>query len=130
VVTLQDLKARRRCDEVARFAAALLARGIARGDRVFIDMPLVPEMVSPGGMDRDAMAIGGIVFACVFGGALLGMFIRAVLPEHHLSPDSKDLVKLGMGLIGTMAAPGAWPADRLGQEFIRPIERRPDADFC
>src|SRR4029450_11050135 len=50
------------------------------------------------------MAVGGIVFACVFGGALLGMFLRAVLPEHHLSPESKDLIKLGMGLVGTMAA--------------------------
>ncbi len=48
--------------------------------------------------------IGGIVLACVFGGALLGMLIRSVLPEHHLSTDSKDVVKLGMGLIGTMAA--------------------------
>jgi len=45
-----------------------------------------------------------IVFACVFGGALLGMFLRASLPEHHLSTDSKDFVKLGMGLIATMAA--------------------------
>jgi Protein of unknown function (DUF4239) len=51
-----------------------------------------------------ATAIGGIVFACVFGGALLGMFLRAVLPEHHLSADSKDLVKLGMGLVATMSA--------------------------
>jgi hypothetical protein len=51
-----------------------------------------------------AMAVGGIVFACVFGGALLGMLLRAVLPEDHLSPDSKDLIKLGMGLVGTMAA--------------------------
>ena len=50
------------------------------------------------------MAIGWIAFACVFGGALLGMFLRGVLPEHHLSPDSKDVVKLGMGLLGTMAA--------------------------
>jgi hypothetical protein len=45
-----------------------------------------------------------VVFACVFGGALLGMSLRAALPAHHLSTDSKDLVKLGMGLIGTMAA--------------------------
>ena len=52
----------------------------------------------------NAMAIGGIVFACLFGGALLGMFLRAVLPEHHLSEDSKDLVKLGMGLVATMSA--------------------------
>src|SRR5262245_12608992 len=50
------------------------------------------------------MAIGGIVFVCVFGGALLGTFLRAVLPEDHLSSDSKDVVKLGMGLIATMAA--------------------------
>ncbi|TMA50560.1 MAG: hypothetical protein E6J76_11920, partial [Deltaproteobacteria bacterium] len=51
-----------------------------------------------------AMAIGWIAFACVFGGALLGMFLRGVLPEHHLSQDSKDVVKLGMGLLGTTAA--------------------------
>ena len=49
-------------------------------------------------------AIRWMVFACVFGGALFGMFLRAVLPERHLSADSKDTVRLGMGLIGTMAA--------------------------
>ena len=45
-----------------------------------------------------------IVFACVFGGALLGIFLHAVLPQHHLTNESKDIVKLGMGLVGTMAA--------------------------
>ncbi len=45
-----------------------------------------------------------VVFACVFGGALAGMGLRAVLPEHHRSTESKDIVKLGMGLIGAMAA--------------------------
>ena len=45
-----------------------------------------------------------IVFACVFGAALLGTFLRAVLPEQHLSADSKDTVRLGTGMIGTMAA--------------------------
>ena len=45
-----------------------------------------------------------IVLACVFGGALLGIFLHAVLPQHHLAADSKDIVKLGMGLVGTMAA--------------------------
>ncbi|MBP1684120.1 MAG: hypothetical protein H6Q33_263 [Deltaproteobacteria bacterium] len=49
-------------------------------------------------------AIACISFACVFGGALLGMFGRDALPGHHLSADSKDVVKLGVGLIGTMAA--------------------------
>jgi hypothetical protein len=51
-----------------------------------------------------SIAIGGIVFACTFGGALAGMILRAVLPEHHVSQESKDVVKLGMGLIATLAA--------------------------
>lgn len=51
-----------------------------------------------------ALAIGGIVFAVVFGAALLGAYARVRLPSHHLSPDSKSIVNLGMGLIGTMAA--------------------------
>lgn len=48
--------------------------------------------------------VGLIVLVCVFSGALLGMILGATLPEHHMSPDSKDVVKLGMGLIATMAA--------------------------
>lgn len=50
------------------------------------------------------LVISAIVFSCIFGGTLLGMILRAILPEHHLSADSKDVVKLAMGLIGTMAA--------------------------
>jgi hypothetical protein len=32
------------------------------------------------------------------------MILRACLPEHHLSPESRDVVKLGMGLIATITA--------------------------
>jgi hypothetical protein len=52
----------------------------------------------------NSIVVGSIVFACVFGGALFGMLLRAVLPQHHLSADSKDVVKLGMGLVATMSA--------------------------
>jgi hypothetical protein len=45
-----------------------------------------------------------IVFACVFGGAFIGMFLRTRLPEHHLSGATKDVVRLGTGLIATIAA--------------------------
>jgi hypothetical protein len=45
-----------------------------------------------------------IVFACVFGSAMLGLFVGNALPEHHLSQDTKDVVKLGTALIATMAA--------------------------
>ena len=51
-----------------------------------------------------AIAIAMTVFACVFGSSMLGLFLRAMLPEHHLSSESKDVVKLAMGLIATMAA--------------------------
>jgi len=30
--------------------------------------------------------------------------LRVALPQHHLSDDSKDVVKLGMGLVATMSA--------------------------
>ena len=51
-----------------------------------------------------AIALSCITFACILGGVLLGMFLRNTLPEHHLSADAKDVVRLGTGLIGTIAA--------------------------
>jgi hypothetical protein len=51
-----------------------------------------------------SIAVSSMVFACAFGGAILGMSIRAILPQPHLSSESKDVVKLGMGLVGTLSA--------------------------
>ncbi len=51
-----------------------------------------------------SMTISWIVFGVVFGGAVLGMILRDRLPEHHVRDDSRDVVKLAMGLIGTMTA--------------------------
>jgi hypothetical protein len=51
-----------------------------------------------------ALAVGGMVFACVYGSALLGMFLGRVLPKHHLSADSKDVIKVAMATIATLAA--------------------------
>jgi hypothetical protein len=45
-----------------------------------------------------------IIFICVFGGALLGLFLRTVLPGHHLNADAKEAVKLGAGLVATLTA--------------------------
>ena len=44
------------------------------------------------------------MFACLFGAGLLGVRVRAALPEDHLSSETKDAVKVGMGLVATMAA--------------------------
>ena len=49
-------------------------------------------------------AIASIVFGCSFGAALIGMVLHVKLPDHHLDGDSRDVVKLVMGLIATMAA--------------------------
>ena len=51
-----------------------------------------------------SISTSAIAFACVFGGALLGMLLRSLLPEHHLDSDSRSIVNLGMALIGTMTA--------------------------
>jgi hypothetical protein len=51
-----------------------------------------------------SMTVSWIVFGVVLGGALIGMALRALLPEHHLGSESKDVVKLGMGLIASITA--------------------------
>jgi hypothetical protein len=43
------------------------------------------------------------VFASLTAAMLLGMWLRRLLPEHHLIAESRDTVKLAMGLVATMA---------------------------
>jgi Protein of unknown function (DUF4239) len=52
----------------------------------------------------EPVLVSAIIFFCIFGGAMLGMWLRGVLPQHHLDAETKDLIKLGVALIGTMAA--------------------------
>jgi len=48
--------------------------------------------------------MGLVIFASAFGGALLGLFLSSILPEHHLSKESKDAIKMGAGFIATLTA--------------------------
>ncbi len=50
------------------------------------------------------LAIGLISTGCIFGGALLGLWLQTVMPGHHLRDSSKDAVKLAAGVIATVAA--------------------------
>ena len=72
--------------------------------------------------------MSAIVFVCVLGGAFLGMFLRYRLPKHHLSGETKDVVKLGTGLIGTIAALvlGLLIASRVAASTVanRQVQRR------
>lgn len=45
-----------------------------------------------------------IVFGCLVGAALAGRTIRRLLPDHHLASDSRDGIKLALGLVSTMSA--------------------------
>ena len=50
------------------------------------------------------LAISFLAFALALVGILLGSVIQRMLPEGHLSSDSKEVVKLSMGVVATLAA--------------------------
>src|SRR4051794_10305899 len=51
-----------------------------------------------------ALLVSGIVFILTLGGILLGALLRRTLPKHHLNEHARDVVRLGVGLIATIAA--------------------------
>jgi hypothetical protein len=50
------------------------------------------------------LALSGAIFALMLGGIFFGALLRRALPQHHLSKDSQDVVRLGVGLIATISA--------------------------
>jgi hypothetical protein len=50
------------------------------------------------------IAISFVAFALALVGILLGSVIQRMLPAGHLSSDSKEVVKLSMGVVATLAA--------------------------
>jgi hypothetical protein len=50
------------------------------------------------------LLIAAIAFACIVAGAVSGLFIGSRLPEHHLSSETKDVVRLSMAMIATLTA--------------------------
>jgi hypothetical protein len=51
-----------------------------------------------------AFTLSGIIFVLTLGGIWLGTLLRRTLPRHHLNEHAKDVVRLGVGLIATIAA--------------------------
>lgn len=54
--------------------------------------------------DLSPLALSLCIFALTIGGILLGVLLRRALPKHHLSKDSQEVVRLGVGLVATIAA--------------------------
>lgn len=51
-----------------------------------------------------ATVIASLALAGISAATLLGMWLRAALPDHHLSAEAKESVRVGMGLVATMTA--------------------------
>jgi hypothetical protein len=51
-----------------------------------------------------SLTVGLISAASIFGGSVLGMGLRRLLPGHHLSKETQDVVKLSAGTIATLTA--------------------------
>lgn len=52
----------------------------------------------------NATVIAGLAFVGILGATIVGLRLHAALPDHQLSPETKDTVRLGMGLVATMTA--------------------------
>jgi hypothetical protein len=50
------------------------------------------------------LALSCVIFLLTLSGIFLGTLLRRALPKYHLSKDSQDIVRLGAGLIATIAA--------------------------
>jgi|SRR5689334_22956921 hypothetical protein len=50
------------------------------------------------------VAIGLLAFGLALAGILLGSVMQRMLPKGQLSPDSKEVVKLSLGIVATLAA--------------------------
>jgi Protein of unknown function (DUF4239) len=55
-------------------------------------------------MTMTPLTVSLITFGCISAGALSGFGLGLILPEHHLSSDSKDAVKMAWGVLATMSA--------------------------
>lgn len=52
----------------------------------------------------ESLVLGLISAGCIFGGVLLGLLLRGLLPDQHLQDESKDTIKLGAGMVATVSA--------------------------
>ncbi|VTU00417.1 Uncharacterized protein OS=Pseudomonas sp. GM41(2012) GN=PMI27_000413 PE=4 SV=1: DUF4239 [Gemmataceae bacterium] len=51
-----------------------------------------------------SLALASAMFGSVLAGTLAALWLARRLPDHHLDSASRDVIKLGLGVIGTLAA--------------------------
>jgi hypothetical protein len=45
-----------------------------------------------------------LVTACIFAGGLAGLYLNRLLPLHHLTKETQDVVRLGIGMLSVLAS--------------------------
>jgi hypothetical protein len=50
----------------------------------------------------NSLVVSAILLASTLGGLIVGVLLRSVLPDPHLDGDSKDVVKMGTGLVAAV----------------------------
>lgn len=51
-----------------------------------------------------SLTIAWVMFACVLTSTMIAMWLARHLPERHYTSESKDVIKMGLGVIGTLTA--------------------------
>ncbi|WP_190237650.1 DUF4239 domain-containing protein [Rhizobium sp. R634] len=51
-----------------------------------------------------SLLLGGLVFVFLSAATSIGMIVRGRLPDHHLSSESKDVIRLATAVVGTLSA--------------------------
>ena len=106
---LADLEKRNAADEGAEMLvlkghAQEEGQGLSRCRPVARDSRSCRRSADRSRAIMSAIAISLIVFAVVVAATAFGIFLNRVLPEHHLSKESKEIIHLGIGVIVTLTA--------------------------
>ncbi len=52
----------------------------------------------------NTIATSLLVAACIFAGGLTGLYLNRLLPERHLTKETQDAIRLGIGMLSVLAS--------------------------
>ena len=55
-------------------------------------------------MIHGSLGIGLAIMLIIFSGAMLGMLVGGLLPDQHVSSETKTAISISMAVVGTMSA--------------------------
>jgi hypothetical protein len=52
----------------------------------------------------NTITVSILVAACIFAGGVAGLHLHRILPRHHLTKDTQDVIRLGIGMLSVLAS--------------------------